>query len=462
MRDFVDAGESRYMIDLNENKYFYKKMLAIGIPVVFQNLISMGLNLIDTLMIGMLGEEQIAAVGAANQVYFIFTVSLFGLYSGAAVHTAQYWGAKNMEGIKKLLGIDYFVGFLLAAITTLVAFFFAPEIISLFSKEPSVIQYGVDYIRIACFSYVVAGISFSVAYNSRAIQDLKIPTIINAAALCINAILNYILIFGKLGFPELGVKGAAIATLIARCIEMIALLVFVYGQKNHPFRAKPKELFEFGKDLFIRVMKTAVPVVFTECSWSLSVALTFAAYGKLGTAALAVIQVANVITELLQSLYFGVGNATAMIIGETLGQGDKERAYNYGKKALNITKILNVFITIVLLLISKPVANIYNFNEETTHLLVLALCTMAILITPKMIAYMYIVGLLRSGGDTVFCMKLELICNLLIQVPLAYFAVLVLKVSLPVAMIIVETGSLIRMLVCIPRFNSRKWINIVT
>ncbi len=449
------------MQNIADNKLFYRKMIFIGIPVVFQNLISIGLNLIDTLMIGLLGEQELAAVGAANQVYFIFTVSLFGLYSGAAVYTAQYWGAKDISGVRKMLGIDYAVGMVFATAVSIIAFCFAPHIIQLFSKDPAVIDLGVQYIRIACFSYIFSGISSAISYNSRAIQNLKVPTMINAAALCVNAVLNTFLIFGIAGFPELGVRGAAIATLIARIFEFCALLTFIYTRSSHPFKTGLKELFSFDKAHFIRVMKTAVPVVFTEGSWALSVALIFAAYGMLGTSALAVSQVASVICEMLQSVYFGVGNATAMLIGETLGQGDKETAYLNGKKAVRITWCLNIIMTIVMVILAKPVAGVYNFTGETNKLLVITLIAMAITITPKMLAYIYLVGILRAGGDTLFCMKLELVINMFVQVPVAYFAVLVLHASLPVAMLLVESGSLIKAAICYPRYKSRKWINIV-
>ncbi len=442
-------------------KRFYRKMLIIGIPVVFQNLISLGLNLIDTLMIGMLGEQELAAVGAANQVYFVYTVTLFGLYSGAAVYTAQYWGAKDIAGVRRMLGIDYAVGFIFALVVSVAAFVFAPNVIQMFSEDEMVIKLGVDYLRIACFSYVFSGMSSAISYNSRAIQDLKVPTIINAVALCINAVLNYVLIFGVSGFPELGVKGAAVATLIARIFEFTALVTFVYTRKSHPFKTNLKTLLNFEKSHFMRVMKTAVPVVFTECSWAASVTLIFAAYGKLGTAALAVAQVANVICELLQSAYFGVGNATAMLIGETLGQGNKEEAFQNGKRAVKVVMILNVFMTILMILVARPVTGIYHFNGETNDLLVHSLIAMAITLTPKMLGYIFIVGTLRAGGDTLFCMKVEIICNLLVQVPLAFFSVLVLKVSLPIAMLIVAIGDVGRVIVSLPRFKNRKWINIV-
>lgn len=443
------------------NKLFYKKLMLVGIPVVFQNLIGIGLNLLDTLMIGMLGEQELAAVGAANQVYFIFTVALFGLYSGAAVYTAQYWGAKDLDGVRRILGIDYIVGIIFALSVSVIAFTFAPSIIVLFSADGQVIEYGTAYLRIACFSYVFSGLSSAISYNSRAIQNLRVPTTINAIALGINGVLNYLLIFGIGVFPQLGVRGAAVATLIARIFEFCALMTFVYTRKSHPFKTGPKALFDFKKEYFLRIMKTAVPVVFTEASWAISVSLIFAAYGKLGTSALAVAQVANVVCEMLQSAYFGVGNATAMVIGESLGQGEKERAFHHGKLSIRIIWILNITMTIVMALLSKPVASIYHFSGETNHLLIVTLITMAITLTPKMLGYMYIVGILRAGGDTVFCMKLEIFCNLIVQVSIAYFAVLVLKTSLPVAMLLVEMGNIFRIIPCVLRFRSRKWINIV-
>lgn len=447
---------------LNEdNRIFYKKMVLIGVPVVFQNLISLGLNLLDTLMIGMLGEQELAAVGAANQVYFIYMVSLFGLYSGAAVYTAQYWGAQDIAGVRKMLGIDYIVGIVFALSVSAAAFAFAPQIIGLFSHDEVVIALGVSYIRIACFSYIFAGISQAISYNSRAIQDLKVPTVINALALLVNGILNYLLIFGAAGFPMLGVRGAAVATLIARILEMTALFIFIYTRKYHPFKTGLSELMAFDRTHFIDVMRTAVPVVFTEGSWAGSVSLIFAAYGQLGTSALAVAQVANVICDMLQSVYFGVGNATAMVIGEVLGQAKKDTAYHYGQISVKIIWMLNVVMTILMIFLAKPIAGIYNFSGETHQLLITTLIVMAITITPKMVGYIYIVGILRAGGDTLYCMKLEIICNLCICAPMAFIAVLVFHTTLPVAMIFVELGDIIRIFFSIPRFKSRKWINII-
>ena len=445
-----------------EGKTFYRKMILIGLPIVFQNLISIGLNLIDSLMIGRLGEAEVAAVGAANQVYFVFVISLFGFYAGAAVHTAQYWGARDIPNVRKMLGINYIVGILFSAAVTAVAFAFAPQLLGLFSEDPEVISLGVGYIRIACFSYFFAGLSMAISYNSRAIQNLKLPTIVNAVALCVNAVLNYLLIFGIAGCPELGVRGAAVATLIARIFEFIVLFTVIYLQKEHPFKAGPKELFSFDWHYFMKAARTAVPVVMSEFSWAACVALIFMAYGKIGTEALAVAQVANTISDMLQSVFFGVGNATMMLIGETLGQRNKEEAYLNGKRSIRATLILIFVTTIMMLAVNRTVTGFFNFDPATLDLMYETLVVMALLIGPKMLAYIYICGILRAGGDTVFCMYLELICNVLVQVPMAYFAVLVLHASLPVAMIMVAVGELVRIIACEPRFRSKKWINYVT
>lgn len=444
-----------------ERKTFINKTIMIGIPVILSNLVSIGLNLIDTLMIGMIGEDALAAVGAANQVYFIFIVALFGLFSGAAVYTAQYWGAQDIKGLRRVLGIDYGVCTIVSFLFTIVAFVFAPLIIGFFSKDERVIGYGVDYIRIVCISYVFTGISHSISYNSRAVQKLAFPTAVQIAALLLNAALNYILIFGKLGLPAMGVKGAALATLIARILECLVLLLYIYSKKDHPLKAALGEL-KLTSNLFKEVMKKAIPVILTEASWAITTAIVFAAYGKLGTAALAVTQVANVFAEIMQTVFFGIGNTTAVIIGESLGQKNKERAYHYGQLALYSTVLFSAITTTLLVILAKPIMGIYDFQPETSDLLVRTLRMQAYLILPKMLTYMYIVGILRAGGDTFYCMVLEVICNWLVTVPLAFFAVLVLKTTLPIALLIVSSSEVVRLIACAPRFRSRKWMNIVT
>ena len=454
---------SRDMNMIEERNEYLKKMLAIGLPVVGQNLISIGINMLDTIMIGRLGERSVAAVGAANQVYFVYSLFLFGMFSGAAVFASQFFGARDYKGVRRVLGIDMSIGLILAAVVTILAETAAPWLVRIFSRDPSVIGLGASYMRIVALSYAFTALSFAISFNSRAIQRLNAVTLINAGALTVNLVLNYLLIFGKAGLPALGVEGAAIATCIARAVELSLFIVYIKKTPDHPFNARVSELMSFDRAMLGRVLKTAFPVAMTEGIWSLVTAAVFAAYGLLGTTALAVTQVTNVVTELLQSAFFGVGNATAMIIGEKLGQKRSEVAIYYAKLAIVSVMILNVVATCILYLISRPIAQVYGFEAESMEVLVRTLRVQALLITPKMIAYIFIIGILRAGGDTVFCMIIDMTSNIVFLMGGTFICILVFHLSLPVTMAVSQMmDSIFKILVCIPRFRSRKWVNYVT
>lgn len=441
---------------------FYRKLTVIGIPMIIQQVIAVTLNLADTIMVGKVSENALAAVGAANQVYFIFSVVLFGIFSGAAVHAVQYWGIRDLVSLRKIVGIDYTMCLVLSVPTVAVVFAAAPFFIRLFSDEPEVIELGTQYMKIACFSYIFAALSFVISYNSRSIQDLKYPTIINACAIAMNIFLNYVFIYGNFGAPALGVRGAAIATTVSRILECVAMMLSVYLRKEHPLKAYPSQLFCYSRELLVNVMKTAVPVIITEGMWAFSVSAIFAAYGKISASALAISQIAVTVTDFFQTIYFGLGNASSVIIGEVLGQGRRSTAFEYSRKVLKVTWILNIIMTVVIILARTPIAAIYDFSPETTEMLMKALLVYAVALTPKMLAYMTICAILRAGGDTVFCMYMDVAFNVGLQIPLAYIGVLVLKWPLHWVMAFVAIADFIKVFFCYYRYYSKKWMNIFT
>ena len=443
------------------NTSYYKRLLILAGPIIVQQLISVGLNLVDNIMVGRLGALELAAVGSANQVFSIYSMILLGLFSGAAVPLAQYYGARDFKSIKKILGMDIVIGLSLALFTFLIVQLFAPQIIGLFADDEQVIGYGVQYIRIVAVTYLFVGVSFAISFNSRSVQILKVPTIVNACSILTNTILNYALIYGNFGLPALGVRGAAIATLIARFIELTALVTYLAVDKKHPFHGHLKEFTGFTGALLKKVMRTAMPVVLSEGGWSLGVSLVFAAYGKISAEALAVMQVSNVICSLCQCASFAIGNASAALTGETLGQREPELAYENTKKYMKIQWLLNGIMTVMILLLRWPIAAIYNFDPETTEMLMLSLGVFAFTLIPRMVAYAVQCGILRAGGDTLFCMVVELTCNLGIEVILAYVSVLVFQFPLHLCIAVASIGNLIKAIVEYRRYVSKKWINIV-
>lgn len=440
------------------DKAFYKSMLVIAIPIVIQNLIGIGLNMADTIMIGKLGVDELAAVGTANRLYFVFSTLCFGIYSGAAVYVSQYWGIRDIPNIRRTFGIDILLGSGLSLLFTIAALLFAPQILLLFTREQVVIELGSEYLRIAALSYFFTSMSFAVNFNSRAIHNLKVPTLINMFALFINLGLNFCLIFGKFGFPKLGVKGAAIATLIARIIEFILMLVFIYCTPEHPLAGKPKELASFDKAMFKKVLSTSFPVILSEGGWSIGNTVYYIAYGLLGASAIAVVQVASTINDLFQCLFFGVGNASAVMIGNELGRKNSESAYDYAGVFLKITFALNIIISFALYFSRGAIISIYGFDAVTNSMLDLTLIVYAIYTTPKMFTYVLFCGILRSGGDTKFCAVLDILGVWIIGVPLAFLGVLVFHFPLHIVVALVFFEEWIKLIFSFRRYRSKKWV----
>lgn len=440
---------------------FYRKLIGLALPIILQQIVGVSLNLVDNIMIGRLGALPLAAVGAANQVYSIYTMVLFGLFSGAAVPLAQYFGVRDFKSIRKILGMDIAIGLVLGLLTVGSVQVMAPQIIALFADEAQVIEMGVAYIRIAAVTYLTTGISFAISFNSRSVQSLKVPTIINVCCILANTVLNYGMIYGHFGFPAMGVEGAALATVIARLIEMTALIVYLCVDRNHPFHGKIREFLGFSRALFRSVMRTAVPVVISEGGWALGMSLTFAAYGRISAQALAVIQVCQVLCNLCQCASFGFGNACAALLGASLGRKETELARINAKQYLNIQWALNGLMCLLILLLRRPVALFYNFDAQTTELLMISMAMFGVAQIPRMVAYSVQNGILRPGGDTLFCMVVELSCNLGLEVALAFFAVLVLRLPLHLCILVASGGNVLKAVLEYKRYLSLRWLNTI-
>lgn len=450
------------MATLNEksdNKKIYNTMLTIAAPVIIQHLISIGLNLVDTVMIGRLGEPELAAVGIANRFFMIFGLFCFGFYSGCSVFISQYWGVKDVRSIRKVFGIEIISGLIVAVLFSFLALVFPQVIMRIFIKDQVVIDYGIEYLRIIGLAYVFIAVSFALSFNSRSIHRVKMTVVINTIAISINTFLNFVLIYGKFGFPQLGVRGAAIATVIARFLEFALLLYFIYRDRNHPLAGSFKELFDWDKAFIFKVYKTAFPVFINEASWVVGTSIYYIAYGKVGTDAVATVQVSMTINDFFQSFFFGIGSACAVMIGNELGRNNKDLAYTYGIKFIKLTAIASIVTGLLLYMVKGSIINFYDFKESTNYMLEMSLVVFSIFMLPKMLTYMTIVGVLRSGGDTRYCMFLDLFFIWIVGIPLAFISVLVMKWPIHLVLAAVFSEEIFKVLVVRKRIKSKKWLN---
>lgn len=439
------------------NKTFYKLLFTIMLPIAFQNLISSSLNLVDNVMIGQLGETHIAAVGLANQVYFLLNLVLFGANSGTSIYVAQYWGKKQVDQIKKVVGIALVFSLTITSLFFFISFLFPEMILGFLSKDANVVLLGSDYLRIVSISFLFTAVSFAFGFSSRSIGKPKLPMIASIISLLINTVLNYILIFGYIGFPALGVRGAAIATLIARTIEVLVIMIHIY--KNTPELAvKFADLKAITLIEVTRIGKKALPVIFNETFWALGMTTYALVYARIGTNAAASVMISNTVNSLFMVISFGLGNASAVMLGNTLGADEIKKAVDYNKKFLTLSLIGGAFVGLMIFLLSPPmVKNLYNLSPEAYRSTMMTMRIMALFMPFKFYNTIVIIGTLRSGGDTLYSMFLEIGCVWLIGVPLAFAGAFLWELPVYFVVALVSLEEVVKVFMGLPRIFSEKW-----
>lgn len=444
-----------------KDKKLYKNILKVALPIIIQNFIASSLNMIDTLMIGKVGEKEIAAVGIANQYFFLFNLFIIGIYAGCGVFIAQFWGKEDKENIRKVVGFGNFMGILVSIAFTVIAYFGSYGIISLFNKETVVIELGVKYLRIVCFSYIFTAISFNYSTALRSIHNAVPPMVVSAFAIICNMFFNYIFIFGNFGAPKMGVSGAALATLIARAFECIVLVVYVY-YKNNIINCKIRDMFNFNIDFILNIFKTVIPVVLNEACWGIGTIVYSIIYGRIGTEALASVQICTTVQNLFMVVIFGIAGASTVLIGNKVGAGLMDEAKEEAIRIAILSCLIGILIAILLSATAGFILSFFNVSQEVKYTSKIILYVVSIILIIRVFNITCIVGLLRGGGDTNYSLKLEAITMWLIGVPLAFIGAFVIKLEVQYVVALVTVEEIIKSFFCFKRLCSDKWIkNIV-
>lgn len=418
------------------------------------------LNLVDTVMVGQLGAVEVAAVGQANRFSFILILTLFAVSSGTAIFTAQYWGKKDVARIGNVTAIALAFNLTIASGFCLAALFFPKQIMYAFSKDPQLIAAGADYLRFVAPASVFGVIPMLYSFVLRSMGNVRLPMYTSILSLSTNTALNYCLIFGKFGFPALGVKGAAIATVISRVIETGVMLWFSRN-KGRPLVAF-RDFITISPVLLRQFATTALPVVVNEVAWVLAVTMYAVVYGRMGTADVAAMTILNPLEQFAASCFFGISSATATMVGNKIGAGDNDTAYLYAKRFAIVTP-LGAMVVGGLVALAAPYAVLwFNVPAEVQTLSRYCLYVLSAALWMKMFNMINIVGILRGGGDTKFSMYLEMCAIWLLGVPAAFLGGLVWKLPIYAVFALTMFEELCKMLVGIHRIVSRKWIHNLT
>ena len=439
-----------------KNKEFFKAMLSIALPITLQNLVASSVNMLDTLMITSLGEESLAA----NQVFFFYAVTIFGVATGSSIFVAQFWGKRDTKNIAKITGISLAIVSILGLLFTLVALIMPELIMKIFSNDKEVIRLGVDYLRIVSLSYIITGISFSYAVASRSIGQAKMPMAVSIISFFTNALFNYLLIFGKFGFPRLGVKGAAYGTLIARAVEITLILYSIYSRKkNNPLAHSIRDMTDWTGDFIKKYFKTAYPVILNEAFWSLGTVLYSVAYAKIGTEAAAAVQILNTVLNIFMVMSRGLANACTVMVGNKIGADEEDEAVEYANNFMILSAVLGLVLGILLFFTTDSILIFFRnltpgLHDTSKKLLIVS----AALFFIKSFNGTMIVGVLRGGGDTKFSMILEMGAVWLVGVPLAFLGALVFRFPVYYVSLMVNMEEVVKAFIGIFRVKSKKWV----
>ncbi len=437
---------------------YFSEMLRLALPIIAQQFMFSMLNMVGVIFIGQKGETSVAAVGLAGQVAFLLNLVHFGIISGAAMFTAQFWGRKDMPNMRRVLGRC--MALALAGARIFLAFAqLAPEtFLRIYSKDPAVIALGIGYMRIYSWSFLVSAVTSSYAMVMRSTGDVKTPTFIGAGALALNTFLSWALIFGKFGLPELSINGAAVATVIARILECATLLLVIYARKL-PVAASLRELTDFNPAFVGRVIRPMLPVILNELFWSLGITAYSVIYGRMSTDAIATVNIVSSIEQVAFVIFIGISNATSVMVGNRIGAGREDEAYLYAGRSLGLGAVGGMLMGILLQLLKGPILSLYNVSPEVIANASKVLIVVSIFMWVRVNNMTIVVGILRAGGDTKFSLFLDGLIIWIVGVPLTAFAAFVLYLPVYWVAVFVMSEEVTKWFLGINRYRSRKWIN---
>jgi len=413
--------------ELFRDKEFQKRMINLAVPMALASILSSSLQIVDTLMVATLGDISVAAVGLANKLTYILSFFTAGIASGASIFCAQYWGDKSREGLGRTMGLSLLLLVPITILFSLVALVCPQWVMNIFSKDPVVIAEGCLYLRWMGLAYIFQGIAALLAAALKSVERPNIPMASGIVGIVSNVILNYVFIFGKLGVPAMGVKGAAIATLLSAVLETVAIIVLAEIRKA-PVGLRVRDMKMPTKDFFTKYLKITVPVLFNDVGWALGVVAMAWVYSTMGTAAAAASSVYETIKGFVVVFCVSVGTAGGILLGIELGAGRREEAEKMSRQILCTAVLVSAVVTPVMLILINPLLLLYGeMSAQALHDLRGMLVALAICFVIKSFCFNLINGILRAGGDTKAAATIDVGCLWLIAVPLVFLTGFVFK-----------------------------------
>lgn len=443
------------------DKQFYKNAAAIAIPVSLQSMITIGVNMMDNIMVGSLGETVLSATALANQFVNIYQICCMGIGMGASVLTARFWGMKDIQSLKKTITIMLRFCTGLAVICFMLPTLLVPELLMrLYIDDPQVISQGVLYYRWMVPCYLLHGLSLTSTIVLRSVGQVKLPLYTSVGAFFINVGCNYVFIFGKFGAPEMGIEGAALGTLIARTFEFSVICGwFFFADKRIGYRIR--DLSMKCRSLLKDYIAISFPVFISDTLLALGNSAVAMVMGRIGKGFVSANSITVVTQQLSTVLIQGICHAGSIITGHTLGRGEKEKAQEQAWTFLMMGVIIGILAGGVIMLISGPIIGLYDITEETRKIAAQLMSAIALIVVFQAMNSILTKGVLRGGGDTRFLMVADILFLWVASIPLGALAGLYFHLSAFWIYVFLKIDQIIKAVWCVFRLRSGKWIKVI-
>lgn len=444
-----------------KDREFYKSFFQLYIVLVLQNIVTLSVNLADNIMLGAYGEISLSGVTAVNQIQFLYQQLLIAFGDGMVIFCSQYWGKKQIQPMKKVIAIAMRFGVATAVMLFLVITLFPGQAMQVFTTDERIIREGVTYLRTIRFTYLFFAVTQMLLAALRSTEVAKIALNLSVLALVVNCGINYVLIFGRFGAPELGVTGAAIGTLTARILECAVLIGYIV-QKEKYLRLKLADFMQRDQTLLKDYLKVLMPLLVFSVLWGINTAMQTVVLGHMNSAAIAANSAASNLYLVVKSAAVGAASAASVMIGKTIGMGDGELVKRYARKLQILFLLLAIAGGILLYFIRIPVLSLYDLSPETMELANQFLIILSVVYVAMAYQMPTNAGIIKGGGSVYFSAKLDTVCICLIVIPLSCYMAFVAGASPAVVVICLNIDQFIK---CVPVFlkvNYGNWMKKLT
>ncbi|MEX1307156.1 MAG: MATE family efflux transporter [Eubacteriales bacterium] len=444
------------------NNDFLKNMLKLGVPIALQQLLYSVFSVVDTAMIAQLGADATAGVGLANRWFFFILLVNFGLVAGTMALVSQYWGIKDFKNIRRTTGISLIIGLSLTAIFTVFVFSMPRGMISVFADDAGMIEEGTRYLKVLGFGMMLFSFNFVFSTSLKSTETVRIPLVASVCSILVNVFLNWVFIFGHLGAPAMGVAGAALGTVISHATNTLFMVIAV-KIKGHPLLRHMSDYFSITRTFLKKFLKVMTPALVNEVLWVLGTMAYSVVLGRYGSVNYGAYTIFNSVESMFFTFFIGLSGATSILVGKELGQGNIEKGWSYAVKALVFAPFLAAFLGGCLILLRYPVLELMQIPDRALIDMSAKLLLFYAIASPvRIIPYMTIVGIFRSGGDTISGLWIDSVNVWLVGVPVTLFVGFVLKAPFIWAFLAMYSEDVLKSVLCVIIFVRRKWLNQLT